>query len=331
MMKKELILKIVICVVAAIVLTAIAILAAFSIGEKIMFNDFYSNAERFGKIPGLWSGYVPQGYCSVEGHNVRLGCGYMSNGKASRIYVIPNDGSRAVFVEMKNADGSDNTGHTGGIAVCGDVVYVTSSAGCDIFSYADITDGDGKATKKGEFSTILDPAYCVIHDGKLYVGSFYREGNYETPEEQRLTTPTGDKNTAFLAVYTLDTASGLPTSETPDLIYSTTGLVQGAAFTDDGRIILSTSYGFAKSHLYVYDLSKAEVQEETCIEKESETSVPLCFLDSACLSDTIEAPPMSEEIIYENGKVYVMTESACIKYFFGKITTGNYVYGYSLD
>ena len=40
---------------------------------------------------------------------------------------------------------------------------------------------------------------------------------------------------------------------------------------------------------------------------------------------------MSEEIIYSDGQVYVMTESACMKYVFGKLTTGSYVYGYELD
>jgi hypothetical protein len=101
------------------------------------------------------------------------------------------------------------------------------------------------------------------------------------------------------------------------------------ALTDDGRIILSTSYGFAKSHLYVYELSKAEASSSTFTV--NGVTVPLYYLDSACLTETVEAPPMSEEIIYKDGQVYVMTESACMKYVFGKLTTGNYVYGYKLD
>ena len=321
--------RIILCIITGLLLTVLAVLVSFSIGEKIMFSDFYSSSERYEKIPGLWSGFVPQGYCQVEGQDLRLACGYMSNDKSSRIYLIPNDGSNATFVEMRKADGSAYTGHTGGITVCGDMVYVTGSTGCDIFSYADIIDGDGIAKQKTSCDTIVDPAYCSIYDGKLYVGSFYRAGNYETPEEHRMTTPAGDENMAILAVYTVDPATGLPTSDVPERIYSTTGLVQGMALTDDGRIILSTSYGFAKSHLYVYDLARAEAESSTFTVNDA--SVPLYYLDSACLVKTVEAPPMSEEIIYSDGQVYVMTESACMKYVFGKLTTGSYVYGYELD
>ena len=56
--------------------------------------------------------------------------------------------------------------------------------------------------------------------------------------------------------------------------------------------------------------------------------VPLYYEDSASLveSDTVEAPPMSEEIVYLDGKIWIMNESACNKYIFGKLTTGNYLY-----
>ncbi|MBE6707082.1 MAG: hypothetical protein E7577_05515 [Ruminococcaceae bacterium] len=324
-MKKK-ILKAILIFVIAVFLLVVTVFSAFSIGEKIMFADFYSNAEIHGKIPGLWSGYVPQGYCCVKGEDVRLSCGYMNDGKASRIYIIPNDGGRAESIELSKADGSLYDGHTGGIAVYGDNVFVTGATGLDIFSYADVTDGDGKATQKDVFNTPLDPAYCFINEGNLYVGSFYRAGNYETPAEQRMTTPAGDGNTAVMAVYTIDVETCLPSSNGPSLVYSTTGLVQGATLTEDGKMILSTSYGLAKSHLYIYDLSKAT--EKTEMYTFGEHSVPLKYLDSASLIETVEAPPMSEEIIYKDGIIYIMTESASVKYLFGKLTTGSYVYGY---
>ena len=310
----------------ALVLLVLLVLGGFSLGERITFFSFYSNADRYDAIPGLWDGYVPQGYCAVEGKDFRLACGYMKDGEASRIYVMPKDGSKPTYVEMKNADGSDNTSHTGGVAVMGDFVYVTGKIGCDVFSLADITDGDGIATVRAEVKTINDPAYCYIHDGILYTGSFYRAGDYDTPAEHHITTPAGDSNTAIISVYSLDLITGLTYSEIPDMVISTTGAVQGMAFMDDNKLALSTSWGLSKSHIYVYDLEKVTFKAGG-FEVDGKT-LPISYLDSAALEADIVAPPMAEQIIYEDGVIYIMNESACMKYLFGKLTSGSHVYGY---
>lgn len=328
---KSKLLKWTIRIIIALALIVLFVLSGFSLGERILFFSFYGSSERYEKIPGLWEGYIPQGYTSLD-FDTRLACGYMKDGEASRIYIF-NDGADTEYVELKKADGTDYTGHTGGIAVCGDTVYITGTTGCDLFSLADTLDGDGTATQTGEFATPNDPAYCTVYDGKLWVGSFYRAGNYETPTEHRFTTPSGDSNTAIIAVYELDVADGLPVSDTPTVIYSTPGLVQGAAFTDDGRIILSTSYGLSKSHLYVYDLEAAGAASNDIIEtiEINGEDIALKFLDSSCLVDDIVAPPMAEEIIYADGKICIMNESASMKYLFGKLTSGNYVYAYKYE
>ncbi len=304
------------------ILLILFIMSAFSLGERIMFFSFYSNSEVFEKSPGLWTGYVHQGYTSVD-ESTRLSCGYMSNGRASRIYILKN-ASNSEFVELRQQNGELYTGHTGGIAKYDDTVYITGSTGCDIFSYADITDGDGIATQVGEFKTPNDPAYCTIYDGNLYVGSFYREGNYETPDEHRFITPSGDKNKALIAIYSLNKETGLPICDTPEMLFSTTGLVQGMAFIDTERIVLSTSYGLAKSHLLVYNLKEAS----TGMAKINGQDIALLYLDSSCLVDTIVAPPMAEELIYQDEKICIINESASMKYLFGKLTSGNYIYGY---
>ena len=316
-------LRVLLCIVAFIIF----VFAAFSIGERLLFIKFYLNSEKYESIPGVWNGYVSQGYTAVQGEDYRLACGYMSNDKASRIYILDDDGK--TYVELKNEDGSDYTGHTGGIDVYGKYVYITASTGCDLFLLDDVLDGDGVATKADEVPTINDPAYCEIKDNMLYVGSFYHEGDYETPEDHRMTTPAGDNNTAIISVYSLNDDIDKPESTTPDYIYSTTSFVQGMTFTDDGRIILSTSYGLSKSHLYVYELDEATIDAKGF--NVNGTIVPLIYLDSDCLLRDVIAPPMAEEIIYKDGIVYIMNESASMKYHFGKLTSGWHVYGYKLD
>ncbi len=309
--------------IAGVILLFALFIGALAISERIIFNDFYSNAEKLEKIPAAWDKYVPQGYIFHD--DIRLGCGYMSDGSASRVY-ITDDESEPICVELKNADGSDYTGHTGGIDVYGNNVYITGSKGCDVFSLSDILDGDGTATQLYCLETINDPAYCVIKDGVLYSGSFYREGNYETPASHRMTTPAGDKNTAIIAAYSLEDGTAPTQKQKPDFVISTCGLVQGMTFIDDTTVVLATSYGTAKSHLYVYDLEKMSRSADGFdIDGES---VPLYYLDSASLAEDISAPPMAEQIVYDNGRIYIMHESASMKYIFGKFTCGPYVYGY---
>ncbi len=307
-------------------LLVLFVLSAFSLGERIMFWSFYSSAEKYEKIPGLWDKFVPQGYNKVDGENMRLACGYMSDGSASRIYVM-RDGEDAVYAEMKNADGSDNKSHTGGIAVLGDYVYVAGDSGCDVFSLADILDTDKSASTLFTVETINDPAYCLIKDNVLFCGSFYREGNYETPKEHRLTTPAGDANTAIISAYTLSPESGKALSDTPDFVISTQGLVQGMTFIDDNTVVLATSYGLSKSHLYIYNTQNLSADSFLVNGK----NIPLYYLDSACLTEDIVAPPMAEQIFYEDGCIYIMTESASMKYLFGKLTSASYVHGYKYN
>ncbi len=311
-----------------LLLLAVLILSAFSLGERLMFWRFYSNSEKYDKIPGLWEKFVPQGYNTVDGSEIRLACGYMSDDSASRIYVM-RDGEKSICVEMKNIDGSDNKSHTGGIANLGDYVYITGKTGCDVFSLTDILDGDGIATQIFSVETINDPAYCLIKDNILYCGSFYREGNYETPDEHRITTPAKDKNTAIISAYTLDVTSGRTLSDIPDFVISTQGLVQGMTFIDEKTVALATSYGLAKSHLYIYDIEN--LQADTDGFDVNGKKIPLYYLDSSCLKEDIVAPPMAEQIFYDNGYIYIMTESASMKYLFGKLTSASYVHGYKYN
>ena len=295
-------------------------------GEKVLFARFFINADRELKTHGLSDGYVPQGFEYMEERGVFLACGYMKDKSASRVYVISEETRKVLFfAEMKKSNGSDHTGHTGGIAYYGDYIYITAAEGCDMFKISDLFDGDGIITKCGEVNSYLDPAYCNVYDGKIYMGSFsYPDGGYVTDEEQHITTPAGDNNVAMIEVYELDNVTGKSKSDTPVHIYSTTGKVQGMTMLDGDNMMLSTSWGLTASYLYEYDLGKAKTGE--CDYHGSK--IPVTYLDTDCLTDAVKAPPMAEEIVYLDNKVYVMTESASAKYIFGNLTSGRRVWAY---
>jgi hypothetical protein len=318
-------LKILLGVLLIIVCVIIIFFSALKGGEKLMYISFYNNSQREFTIPGLNSGFIPQGLDYLEDEELYLTCGYSSTkGEASAVYTIDSKG-KATKIKLQNADGSTYTGHTGGIAHYGKYFYITGSTGCDVFLLSDLISGNEYAKQVGVINTPNDPAYCVVHDGKFYSGTFYRAGNYETPEEQRITTPAGDKNTALIIVYDLDDTAEFGVNPNPVSAYSTTGLVQGMTFTEN-EIVLSTSYGLATSHLYYYSTSKITTGAITL--KDYPTEIPLYYLDSTCLVDDVKAPPMSEEIIYKDGRIYTITESASNKYIFGKFMSGYHSYSY---
>ena len=103
--------------------------------------------------------------------------------------------------------------------------------------------------------------------------------------------------------------------------------------TDDGKVILSTSYGLSVSKLYVYDTTNLVGEDYDFVGTAKSgafafNGIKRYYLDSSNLVDTISAPPMAEELVYLDGKIYIMNESACNKYIFGKFTSGYKIYAY---
>lgn len=321
----------ILCIFASVLLSLVFIVY---VGEKLLFAKFFfRGAEREMKIPGLWSGFVPQGFDKL-GDDAYIMSGYHKDGESpSILYIVDEDGDAAEKCELYDADGSAYTSHAGGVAHFRDWIYVAHNTGkettyCDMFLKADVLDGDGRATKIDSVLVPLPVSYCSIYDGKLYAGAFHREGTeYLMPESHRLTTPCGDENTALMAVMTLDERTGKPVSDMPDLLFSTTSSVQGMCFTNSGKMVLSTSWGLTRSHLLVYDLEKAATGTATL----SGAKIPVVYLDGDCLTQDVVCPPMAEELVYEDGRVFILTESASMKYLFGKLTSGNYVRSFPID
>ena len=311
--------------ISIVILVLVAVLG-FKVFDLVKHKDFYSNSEVAFNTPGANDNFVQQGFDYVAEEEKFLVTGYMSDDTPSRVYVVNKDGS-STFTKLLKEDGSDYCGHTGGIVRNGDYVYITGGNGLDVFSYADILEGKATTKQLGSVRTYNNPAHCYIYDGYVFAGSFFIEEDYETPEYERMTTPAGDENKSVITVFKLDEGADFGIDPTPRAVLSTRRCVQGMCFTDDGKIVLSTSYGLSTSQLFVYDTEKlTSVQDYDFRDFED---IPLYYLDSASLVEVIDAPPMAEELVYLDGKIYVMNESACNKYIFGKITTGYNVYAYN--
>jgi len=320
-----------IVIVAFVLVGIIALYGVIRLVDFCMYADFYVHAKAAFAMPGTASGYVGQGFDYLEDEDAFLTCGYSSKGgKASMVYYIDSNG-KSHKTELLNENGSNYTGHTGGIAHYDGYVYITGDDGLDVFNLEDFTEKRATATQIGEVSVPEghDPAFVTVHDGYLYEGDFYREGNYETPDNERITTPSGDNNTAIIYAYKLNSllyALNCGVSYSPEKAYSIRGLVQGVTFTED-KIVLSTSWGMSASHLYFYDIP---TESSDSISLSLLNKVPLYYLDGSNLTDDVKAPPMSEEMVYHDGRLYIMTESASNKYIFGKLTSGLFVRAYKV-
>lgn len=308
-----------------IFVTLVLLLLLLRLGVTIFYFDYFNKSESEFMVPGLTSAWVPQGFEYVEEDGLYLMSGYMSDGSASRVYVRRDDG-QTHYVELINSDGSDYTRHAGGVCKSGDFVYVAGKNGVEVFRYDDFLSG-GSAVNVGKIPADYNIAYCSIYNGYLLAGNFYYPETYETPAEHRITTPAGDANTALITIYKVDELEPLGINPKPIAAISTPGKVQGICFTSDEEIVLSTSYSVPSSHLYYHRVDTSR----TGFIQVCETEVPLYYLDSATLTDTVTLPPMSEELVCRDGRVYILCESACNKYIFGKFIRGYQVFSYSQD
>lgn len=318
------ILKFVKTLLACLLALVLAVLLVLQVGVTLMYRDFFFHADNVFRIPGLYSDIVPQGFHYLQDHQIYLMSGYMKDHSSARVYLRQADGTTR-FTQLQYADGSTYDEHAGGITVNGDFVYLPGKMGVDVFRLSDILEG-GTAKMIGKINMEYDGDCCTFYNGYLFVGDFYHPETYETPANHRITTPAGDENKAIIAVYKSSDTAQLGVEPQPVAAISIREKVQGIGFTDDGKIVLSTSYGFASSHLWFYQPDQTRQDSMMLMGNQ----VPLYYLDSDNLAHSVEMPPMSEEVICMDGKVYVLFESASTKYLYGNLIRGTHVYAYEM-
>ena len=82
--------------------------------------------------PGLNDGFICQGVAVIDDEDKVIVSGYMDDDSASRIY-ISDFNSNSYYVSL-NKNNEIFTGHTGGVAVTGDTVYLASGSYVYTFS-----------------------------------------------------------------------------------------------------------------------------------------------------------------------------------------------------
>lgn len=246
-MKRKKLMTVLVAVFSVAVFLGTFILIWFWGDQYEDFNEFSEAAA----IPGLNEGAVPQGLANytsympaVDGKEQKnmqeyyFISAYMKKGP-SRIYVTGSRTGYVGYVNLANEDGSDYTGHCGGIATnCtpssgSGTLWVVSEgrvycAGKSSDKYLNIAEEVIEKAASDENKTVRFTAgfnancnadFCFYYDydgnplsrhvteDKLYVGEFYRRGSSETDAGHHITTKNGSHNKAFVYEYKPDFTS----------------------------------------------------------------------------------------------------------------------------
>lgn len=311
-----------------VVIGIVVVLLMSAVGVYFLWpwnRDFFDKAKKEFDIPGLDENFVPQGLSLVDGTDDDfLICGYMSDGKPSRVYYISGENHENVkYVTLKLSDsGDDYVGHAGGITCEGNSIWVCGDGYIYRLLFSDINGADdGERIYMKAYMSIGNGAdFVCANNGTLWVGEFYKKDKYETATGHHLKTRSGETNRAVAYGFTIDQGRGIgleyhtSNSIVPKRALSLPDLTQGMSFTSDGKILLSTSWSIGDSTLKYYNNVFSEDAHSTV--KYGGYTINLWYLDNEALISDTKIPSMSEEIVIKNDIAYILFESGCKKYSF---------------
>ena len=296
------------------------------------YKDFNNLAQTSYLVPGLNQKIVPQGMDIWAAKNWLMISGYFSEASVSDcsmlVAIDMATGELAAEYKIKNQDGSNHTGHAGGVAVTPKNLFISTGSQLLRIPLSDIE----KAGRQGDLRIVdavnvpARASFCNYSGGYLWVGDFYYGTSYPTDEYRHMKNREGKTYYAWSVGYKLDSSADNEFSSTkwkegmdyatPDIILSIDQKIQGFAVVSDKYIALSQSYGRtndSKIMLYENVIGTAPHSRAVLNGKQ----VPVFFLDGKINREFYDAPPMSEGLAAQDGKLYILFESGAEKYHLG--------------
>lgn len=320
-------LKIAVCVLAAAVVVYIAI----CVSTGLFYPRFMRGSQKLAAVPGLSDGFIPQGVCYSDSLKAWLVCGYFDDAP-SRIYVVGSDGEVQKSMPLYRENGEEYTGHAGGISACGEHIWVSNQKKAFHLTATAVEEAedDSPLCFDGYFGVGVNASFTFADDRWFWIGEYHMGDKYKTADANHMTSPDGSEHGAIIYGYHIDASEKYGVStEGPLIALSVRDIVQGFCVTDSGKYVLSTSSALASSHLYIYDCSECEADGTI---RYGGRDIPLFYLDSTRLVDTVTLPHMSEDLDYHDGMVVVNFEAGAKKYGFGLLPCSvRHIMGFELD
>lgn len=308
-----------------IIILAVALIWNFTL-RGLIYRDFFNASSARERIPGLISGFVPQGVTYLDRDSCTLICGYMPGESPSRIYKVYSDG-RTVAIELQREDGSAYTGHAGGITASGDYVYVSNQSKLFVLDAEKLKNAQGGSIAfEGYIPVPCNASFCSSDGNHVYVGEYHAKG-YNT-DDSHVFDVSGGKQSALLFSYRLEEGGtfGLADTSVPEAAYSICDNVQGFAMLSEEKGVVSCSSGFTDSRLSFYNLPgdaasyltlTGEGKQVKAAGSVDAGAFPLYYLDADSLDHTVKAPHMSEDLEYRDGSLLINFEAGARKFGLG--------------
>ncbi|HZK39458.1 MAG TPA: hypothetical protein VFD23_04835, partial [Clostridia bacterium] len=249
-------------------------------------------------LAGLEDDFVPQGVCYVDELEAFAVSGYV-DGDISRIYLVDPQTNTSKRINLLGYKG-----HAGGIASRGKDIWVSSSYQVYHLSTDAIKDAPDTITIPfdGSFKSEVKGSFLCCSDDMLWVGEFYNK-DYDVKESHAC-----GKNRAWAAGYKISSNihpnNGKP--EQADVILSIPDEIQGMSITDEGYVLLSSSYGRTNdSKLYIYD-----AYENWAMDEDKGVYFPRWRNNVGKL----KMPTLMEGMDYHNDRLFIAFESGAQKY-----------------
>ncbi len=269
-------------------------------------------------MPGLDSGFVPQGICYSEELGAFLISGYTDDSN-SRIYAVDKKTSEAKEIILK-----DYTAHAGGIASNGKDIWVCSGGstekGGKLYHFttdtiAQAENGDEIAfNSKTELN--VKGSFSGCSEDMIWVGEFYtKSGGYEVNPDHAY-----GKNHAWACGYKVNDDGSLSL----EAVISVPDEVQGMSVLEDNTVIFSTSYGrYNDSALQIYT-PYTQWEKSTVSINGKDVDFYGCTKKDRVAK--IEMPTLMQGIECNGDNLYTIFESGAEKYSNAKkIITNAYV------
>lgn len=320
-------------VVFVLAASVVLVLAGARLYFRIPVNSYYRASEKAFAIPGLSDNLIPQGFDYIESEGIYLVGGYQKDNSPSRIYLIEKESGRTKgYVVLGDQNGNGMAIHAGGLAYHGKYLYVGGNEDplVYVFNLSDVlSGGNGEIVKTlgtfearyGDYEIRAD--FMCFYDGKFFVGEYYRDPNFPTPESHSYTGPSGETTRALMFSFNVSDqeTSRFGIDPVAAEVYTLPGLAQGVTIYDN-RIWITRSYAATFSTVRSYDV----FGKPAGVFDPAAGDAKVYVLDKSSMVSEIKAPPMAEELIFVNGKMLIMSESASNKYIFGKFTGGRWCY-----
>ena len=313
------IIKALINIAIAIVTTVTSIFILNYLRLNIFYNLTKNNYSEFTEIPDLNIGYVPQGMCYVSSKNIILQTSY-NDEASSRLYVFDYNRKELICkFDLKDSSGHDIQSHVGGVASNGNKVWICGDSTLYIYNLSEILSSSENSIKSLKELTLNNSSdFCFYQYNKitnnpneshyyniLWIGSFIVNLN-----------PLSKPAIPLLYGYNLEKGDDITSIDNPDYTVAIPDKVQGLYIDTENNFYFSRSYsGFLSSTI---DIHENILNSKTSEYLDNAKRIQYHDYRNTRRIRSIILPPMAEGIFIKDDKLYIIFESAALKYNFVK-------------